>query len=77
MRRRVLRKIPDMLESFIGKAADLLNDRNHGVLLSGGAPCMLAMKLDVGVLTSLKCCLKYTANGAKFLAVWFNFEWEI
>ena len=31
----MLRKIPDMLESFVDKAADLLNDRNHGVLLSG------------------------------------------
>jgi hypothetical protein len=32
---RVLRKIPDMLESFVDKAVDLLNDRNHGVLLAG------------------------------------------
>ena len=32
---RVLRKIPDMLESFVDKAADLLNDRNQGVVLAG------------------------------------------
>lgn len=33
--RRVLRKIPDMLESFVDRASDLLNDRNHAVILAG------------------------------------------
>lgn len=32
---RVLRKLPDMLESFVDKAADLLTDRSHGVILAG------------------------------------------
>ncbi len=45
---RVLHKIPDMLESFIGRAADLLNDRNHGVLLSGGYLCMVANIIGLG-----------------------------
>lgn len=32
---RVLRKIPDLLESFAEKVPDLLNDRNHAVILAG------------------------------------------
>ena len=33
--RRVLRKIPDMLEIFVDRAAECLNDRNHAVVLTG------------------------------------------
>ena len=32
---RICRKVPDLQEHFIEKAKSLLNDRNHGVLLSG------------------------------------------
>lgn len=32
---RVLRKVPDMLESFMEKAPSLLEDRSHSVLLAG------------------------------------------
>ncbi|KAK3674762.1 clathrin associated protein complex large subunit [Recurvomyces mirabilis] len=32
---RICRKVPDLQEHFIDKAKLLLNDRNHGVLLSG------------------------------------------
>lgn len=32
---RICRKVPDLQEHFIDKAKVLLNDRNHGVLLSG------------------------------------------
>lgn len=32
---RVLRKVPDMLESFADQVHDLLLDRDHGVLLAG------------------------------------------
>lgn len=30
-----MRKVPDLHDHFIEKAKALLNDRNHGVLLSG------------------------------------------
>ncbi len=33
--RRVLRKVPEAIETFADKAAGLLTDRHHGVLLSG------------------------------------------
>ena len=32
---RICRKVPDLQENFIDKAANLLSDRNHGVLLCG------------------------------------------
>ncbi|KAM3419367.1 AP-1 complex subunit gamma [Cercospora zeina] len=32
---RICRKVPDLQEHFLNKAKVLLNDRNHGVLLSG------------------------------------------
>ena len=32
---RVLRKVPEAIETFADKAAGLLSDRHHGVLLSG------------------------------------------
>lgn len=32
---RVLRKVPETIDTFAEKAAALLNDRHHGVLLSG------------------------------------------
>lgn len=38
--RRVMRKVPDMLESFVDRATELLNDRNHAVVL-GGVTLML------------------------------------
>ena len=38
--RRVIRKVPDMLESFVDRATELLHDRNHAVIL-GGVTLML------------------------------------
>ena len=32
---RIIRKVPELVESFIDRAAALLNDRNHSVILAG------------------------------------------
>ncbi|OCF36754.1 AP-1 complex subunit gamma-1 [Kwoniella heveanensis CBS 569] len=32
---RVIRRVPDLMDHFVGKAKSLLQDRNHGVLLAG------------------------------------------
>jgi hypothetical protein len=31
---RVIKKVPDIADHFVGKAKNLLTDRNHGVLLT-------------------------------------------
>ena len=31
---RIIRKVPELQENFLSKAKSLLNDRNHGVLLT-------------------------------------------
>ena len=42
LRARVLRRVPDMLESFAERAAELLSDRNHAVVLAG-----MTLMLDI------------------------------
>jgi AP-1 complex subunit gamma-1 len=32
---RIVRKVPELLENFVARAKSLLNERNHGVLLTG------------------------------------------
>ncbi|TPX51187.1 hypothetical protein SeLEV6574_g00447 [Synchytrium endobioticum] len=32
---RIIRKVPDLMENFLNRAKALLNERNHGVLLTG------------------------------------------
>ncbi|RUP47155.1 Clathrin/coatomer adaptor, adaptin-like protein, partial [Jimgerdemannia flammicorona] len=32
---RIIRRVPDLQENFISKAKSLINDRNHGVLITG------------------------------------------
>lgn len=32
---RVIKKVPELVESFIERAASLLNDKNQGVMLTG------------------------------------------
>ena len=34
---RIIRKVPELVESFIDRAAALLNDRNHNVILAGAS----------------------------------------
>ncbi|CAO1619637.1 unnamed protein product [Sympodiomycopsis kandeliae] len=39
---RIVKKVPDLLENFSGKAKALLNDKNHGVLL-----CAVTLAIEV------------------------------
>lgn len=39
---RIVKKVPDLLENFSGKAKSLLNDKNHGVLL-----CAVTLAIEV------------------------------
>lgn len=39
---RIVRKVPDLLDSFSGRAKQLLTDKNHGVLL-----CAVTLSLEV------------------------------
>lgn len=48
---RVLRKIPDLLESFAEKVPDLLNDRNHAVILAGTTLMLEIIALESAMVT--------------------------
>lgn len=43
---RVIKKVPDMVESFIERAAGLLTDKNHGVILAGVTLMLQICELD-------------------------------
>lgn len=43
---RVLRKVPEAIETFADKAAGLLTDRHHGVLLSGTTLMLEICEID-------------------------------
>ena len=43
---RVVRKVPEVMESFRELAPPLLNDRHHGVLLSGVSLCLQICLLE-------------------------------
>lgn len=44
---RIVRKVPDLLEHFLERAATLLNDRNHGTLL-----CAVTLVTDLCAVES-------------------------
>jgi AP-1 complex subunit gamma-1 len=37
---RIVRKVPDLVENFMGSAASLLKEKHHGVLISAVQLCM-------------------------------------
>lgn len=51
---RVLKKVPDLIESFGEKAAELIADKNHGVILSGVTLMLHICELDAATLESYR-----------------------
>ncbi|KAJ3017682.1 clathrin associated protein complex large subunit [Thoreauomyces humboldtii] len=51
---RVVRKVPDLLENFTLRAKSLLNERNHGVLLTGITLLTEMCKMSNDVLVDLR-----------------------
>ncbi|KAI8593125.1 Clathrin/coatomer adaptor, adaptin-like protein [Geranomyces variabilis] len=51
---RVVRKVPDLLENFVSRAKSLLNERNHGVLLTGVTLLTEMCKMSDEVLVDLR-----------------------
>ncbi|KAJ3150988.1 clathrin associated protein complex large subunit [Geranomyces michiganensis] len=51
---RVVRKVPDLLENFVSRAKSLLNERNHGVLLTGVTLLTEMCKMSDDVLVDLR-----------------------
>ncbi|KAK9830950.1 hypothetical protein WJX81_001389 [Elliptochloris bilobata] len=51
---RVLRKVPDAVESFADKAPALLSDRHHGVLLAGTSLLLELCQLDPALIPSYR-----------------------
>lgn len=52
--RRVIRKVPDAIESFQDVAAKLLTDRHHGVLLTGVALMMEICVVDSAAIEAYR-----------------------
>ncbi len=54
---RIVRKVPDLIESFIDPAIRLLGDKHHGVLISGVKLCIeLCQASDVALEQFRKVC---------------------
>ncbi|KND01869.1 uncharacterized protein SPPG_03659 [Spizellomyces punctatus DAOM BR117] len=51
---RIVRKVPDLLENFQSRAKSLLNERNHGVLLTGITLLTEMCKMSEEVTTDLR-----------------------
>ncbi|KAI8844797.1 adaptin N terminal region-domain-containing protein [Chytridium lagenaria] len=51
---RVIKKVPDLIENFQNRAKGLLNERNHGVLLTGITLIIEMCKLEPGITGELR-----------------------
>ena len=51
---RVLRKVPDAVESFAERAPTLLADRHHGVLLAGMVLLLELCQLDPSLIPTYR-----------------------
>ncbi|RKO97365.1 hypothetical protein CXG81DRAFT_13175, partial [Caulochytrium protostelioides] len=51
---RILRKVPDLLEHFVDRAMGLVNERNHGVLLTGITLLTEMTQLSTDVLEKMR-----------------------
>ena len=51
---RVLRKVPDAVESFADRAPTLLADRHHGVLLAGMVLLLELCQLDPNLIPTYR-----------------------
>lgn len=51
---RIIKKVPDLLEHFHSRAKSLLNERNHGVLLTGVTLLIEMCRMSEEVLIDLR-----------------------
>ncbi|KAJ3106069.1 clathrin associated protein complex large subunit [Phlyctochytrium planicorne] len=51
---RVIKKVPDLIENFQNRAKGLLNERNHGVLLTGITLLIEMCKLDPQITNDIR-----------------------
>ena len=64
MLRRIIRKVPDSIESFEPLAVQLLADRHHGVLLTG---CVLMLDICEVHPASVEAYRRYVPQLCKIL----------
>jgi AP-1 complex subunit gamma-1 len=51
---RIVKKVPDLIENYLGKAKALLVERNHAVLLTGVTLLTEMCSLSEGVIVECK-----------------------
>lgn len=65
---RVIRRVPDLMDHFTSKAKALLQDRNHGVLLTGITLVTEMCAGDEGICSTFRqVCCRMTDNITTFL----------
>ncbi|TEB36632.1 Adaptor protein complex AP-1 gamma subunit [Coprinellus micaceus] len=64
---RVIKKVPDIADHFIGKAKNLLTDRNHGVLLTAITLVTEMCTLDESVLNEFRSAVPLLVRNLKSL----------
>ncbi|KAI5895020.1 Adaptor protein complex AP-1 gamma subunit [Schizophyllum commune H4-8] len=64
---RVIKKVPDLADHFVGKAKNLLTDRNHGVLLTAITLVTEMCQLDAAVLEEFRNAVPLLVRNLKSL----------
>ncbi|TFK29734.1 Adaptor protein complex AP-1 gamma subunit [Coprinopsis marcescibilis] len=64
---RVIKKVPDIADNFVGKAKNLFNDRNHGVLLSAITLVIEMCSIDDTILNEFRSGVPLLVRNLKSL----------
>ena len=50
----VIKKVPDLMDSYVPRAEALLNERHHGILLTGVTLLIEMCRIDSNIIPGLR-----------------------